>query len=94
MNKGERERRYTVTVSGAGGFSLNPDPARFVVGPGMVYPAVVEVRRVGYEDDAGQDASHGELRHGASQPIVFTLTDDEDPTMQVTHTAGFLAPRT
>ena len=94
MNKGERERRYTVTVSGAGGFSLNPDPARFVVGPGMVYPAVVEVRRVGYEDDAGQDASHGELRHGASQPIVFTLTDDEDPTMQVTHTARFLAPRT
>jgi cytochrome c oxidase accessory protein FixG len=79
MNKSERRRHYTVTVQGAGALQLNPEPARFDVSAGEVYPAVVRVRRPAYEP-------------AGSQSIEFTLQDDEEPTVKVTHIARFLAP--
>ena len=66
MNKSEHERHYTVTVSGAGDLHLTPDPARFVVAAGEVYPAVVRVQRPAFESVG-------------SQHIEFVLQDDEQP---------------
>jgi len=79
MNKSEHKRHYTVSVKGPGELRLNPEPARFEVAAGEVFPAVLRVRRSAFEPVG-------------SETIEFTLQDDEDPAMKVTHNARFLAP--
>jgi cytochrome c oxidase accessory protein FixG len=79
LNKTERAHRFTVTVRGAGDLTLDPAEARFDVAGGEVYPAAIRVRRSAYEPLG-------------SQSIEFRVQADDEPRLQTSTTARFLAP--
>ncbi len=79
MNKTERQRRFLVTVRGPGALTLDPDPATFVVRSGEVFPAAVRVRRSAYEPLG-------------SETIFFDVHAADEPSLQATSKARFIAP--
>ena len=79
LNKSERIRSFRIEVSGAGELSLDPQPARYVVGSGEVFPAVLRVRRPAYEPLGPQD-------------IRFEAIAEDDPGVRASAEARFIAP--
>jgi cytochrome c oxidase accessory protein FixG len=79
LNKTESPHRFVIGVSGEGALSLDPQPARFEVASGEVYPAAVRVRRPAYEPLG-------------SQEIRFTITAEDAPHLTAQSKARFLAP--
>jgi cytochrome c oxidase accessory protein FixG len=79
LNKTEYAHRFRVTVHGAGHLQLDPDPARFAVGSGEVYPAAIRVRRPAYEPLGSQD-------------IQFDVQADDQPNLRAGAKARFIAP--
>lgn len=79
LNKSERPHRFVVRVSGEGDFTLDPNPARFAVASGEVYPAVLRVRRPAYEP------------LGAQNIRIEALAEDA-PNLHVATDARFIAP--
>jgi cytochrome c oxidase accessory protein FixG len=79
LNKTEAPHRFVIRVSGEGSLSLDPQPARFAVASGEVYPAAIRVRRPAYEPLG-------------SQEIHFTITAEDAPHLTARSKARFLAP--
>jgi cytochrome c oxidase accessory protein FixG len=79
LNKTESAHRFEVTVAGAGTLAIDPEPARFVVRAGEVFPAAVRVRRAAYEP-------------AGSETIVFQLRAEGEPRLHASAKARFLAP--
>jgi polyferredoxin len=79
LNKTESPHRFVIGVSGEGALSLDPQPARFDVASGEVYPAAVRVRRPAYEPVG-------------SQEIHFTIVAEDAPHLKAQSRARFLAP--
>ena len=79
LNKTESAHRFQITVAGAGALAIDPEPARFAVRPGEVFPAAVRVRRSAYEPVG-------------SETIVFQLRAEGEPTLHASAKARFIAP--
>ena len=79
LNKTEHAHRFRVTVRGAGRLQLDPDPARFAVESGEVYPAALRVRRPAYEPLGSQD-------------IQFDVQAEDQPHLRAGTKARFIAP--
>ena len=79
MNKTEHQHRFVVAVRGQGALTLDPEPATFVVRSGEVFPAAVRVRRPAY-DPSG------------SETIFFEVRAADEPSLQASSKARFIAP--
>ena len=80
MNKTERPHRFRVRVSGPGQLLLDPEPARFQVASGEVFPAAVRVRRSAYSPLGSED-------------IRFEIQAEDAPALRARAGARFIGPR-
>ncbi len=79
INKTETGHRFRISASGPGALSLDPQPAVYYVPGGDVFPAGVRVRRSAFEPLG-------------SESIRFTVVAEDDPSLQASTVARFLAP--
>jgi cytochrome c oxidase accessory protein FixG len=79
MNKTEHPHRFSVVVHGAGALALDPDPAFFPVRSGEVFPAAIRVRRSAYDPQG-------------SETVFFEIRALDEPTLQASSKARFIAP--
>ncbi|MFO7276760.1 MAG: cytochrome c oxidase accessory protein CcoG [Pseudomonadota bacterium] len=79
LNKTERPQTYVISVSGSVPLELDPEPARFSVASGEVFPAVLRVRAPRWEMPPVSD-------------IRFEAVSVDDPSLRASVTARFIAP--
>jgi len=79
INKTEQAHQFKVRVTGSAELDLDPRETTYRVGAGDVYPAGIRVRRPAYEPQG-------------SETIRFTVEALDDPGLQASATARFIAP--
>jgi cytochrome c oxidase accessory protein FixG len=79
INKTETGHRFRISTSGPGALSIDPQPSVYYVSGGDVFPAGVRVRRAAFEPLG-------------SESIRFTVTAEDNPSLQASTVARFLAP--
>lgn len=80
LNKSEQDRRFRISVRGAGNITLDPADATFFVRSGEVFPAGIRVRRSAYEPRGSED-------------IMFEVRALDTPGLAAATKARFIAPR-
>jgi cytochrome c oxidase accessory protein FixG len=81
INKAERARNFSVALTEADGYRLDPAQPVFAVGPGEVFNAAVRIRRNAWGERAPGTAT-----------VYLSIQALDDPAVRATAEARFFAP--